>query len=216
MFKPTYLYIKTHNKTGLKYFGKTTSKDPHQYTGSGKRWLNHIRKHGYDVTTEIYGYYTNQKQCLHDAIEFSNQNNIVESPEWANLKIESLDGGWSKTSCVQGGMITKQRKIGIHGLSREENIRNSKKANQCARKTIQEKYGVQSLFSIYNTNPEMIEKKKATFKKIKHQQGEKNSQYGTCWISFIDPNMSKRIPKNLLPLYIDQGWIKGRNVWNRL
>ena len=23
-FKPTYLYVKTHNVTGLKYFGKTT------------------------------------------------------------------------------------------------------------------------------------------------------------------------------------------------
>ena len=28
MFKPTYLYVKTHNKTGLKYFGKTTTPDP--------------------------------------------------------------------------------------------------------------------------------------------------------------------------------------------
>lgn len=29
-FLPTYLYIKTHNQTGLKYFGKTT-KDPFKY-----------------------------------------------------------------------------------------------------------------------------------------------------------------------------------------
>ena len=48
-----YLYIKTHNKTGLKYLGKTTKKDQHKYKGSGKYWLKHIRKHGYDVTTEI-------------------------------------------------------------------------------------------------------------------------------------------------------------------
>jgi transposase len=48
-----YLYVKTHNKTGLKYLGKTTSKDPHKYKGSGTYWLSHIKKHGYDVSTEI-------------------------------------------------------------------------------------------------------------------------------------------------------------------
>lgn len=36
-FKPTYLYIKIHNDTGLKYFGKTCSKTPKQYKGSGRR-----------------------------------------------------------------------------------------------------------------------------------------------------------------------------------
>ena len=39
-----YLYIKTHNVTGLKYLGKTTQ-DPYKYKGSGKRWTNHINKH---------------------------------------------------------------------------------------------------------------------------------------------------------------------------
>lgn len=45
-----FLYEKIHNKTGLKYFGKTTQ-NPYTYQGSGKRWKNHIKKHGYDVTT---------------------------------------------------------------------------------------------------------------------------------------------------------------------
>ena len=36
--KPTYLYVKQHNKTGLKYFGKTTKKDPLKYKGSGLYW----------------------------------------------------------------------------------------------------------------------------------------------------------------------------------
>ncbi len=50
-FKPTYLYIKTHNKTGMKYFGKTVSEDPEKYSGSGVYWKRHIEKHGNDVTT---------------------------------------------------------------------------------------------------------------------------------------------------------------------
>ena len=48
-----YLYIKTHNKTGLKYLGKTTAKDPHKYHGSGADWRTHLKEHGIDYTTEI-------------------------------------------------------------------------------------------------------------------------------------------------------------------
>lgn len=95
-----YLYIKTHNKTGLKYFGKTTKKNPHRYPGSGKHWRAHLEKHGYDYTTEIYGIYSNKEECKKIALEFSKKNNIVESSDWANLREESLDGG--DTSKTQG------------------------------------------------------------------------------------------------------------------
>lgn len=33
MFKKTFIYIKTHKKTGLKYVGKTIKKDVHKYQG---------------------------------------------------------------------------------------------------------------------------------------------------------------------------------------
>jgi len=98
IFKPTYLYVKTHNITGLNYFGKTI-KDPIKYKGSGKRWLNHIRKHGYDVTTKIIGYYTIEQECINIALHFSQQNNIVESADWANLMPENgINGGLQHNS----------------------------------------------------------------------------------------------------------------------
>jgi len=48
-----YLYVKTHNVTGLNYLGYTTAKDPHNYKGSGTYWKRHIKKYGYDFTTSI-------------------------------------------------------------------------------------------------------------------------------------------------------------------
>ena len=39
------LYVKTHNKTGLKYLGRTTQ-DPYKYKGSGTYWRSHLKKHG--------------------------------------------------------------------------------------------------------------------------------------------------------------------------
>lgn len=92
--KTIFLYVKTHNETGLKYFGKTVNKDVHSYHGSGTRWINHIKKHGYNVTTEVIGAFTDHIECKRVAIEFSIQNDIVASPQWANLKVECLDGGW--------------------------------------------------------------------------------------------------------------------------
>jgi len=92
-FKPTYLYVKTHNITNLKYFGKTI-KDPLKYKGSGTYWLKHLSRHGYNISTEIIGFYTSEDECIKAAVQFSQQNNIVESTEWANLMPENgINGG---------------------------------------------------------------------------------------------------------------------------
>ena len=50
-----YLLLKTHNKTGLKYLCQTKKKDPIKYSGSGTRWLRHLKKHGFDFETKILG-----------------------------------------------------------------------------------------------------------------------------------------------------------------
>ena len=77
-----YLYVKTHNVTGLKYLGKTV-KDPVKYKGSGTHWLRHLKKYGEDVTTEIL-LETNNKEELKDrGIYYSTLWNIVESKDWA-------------------------------------------------------------------------------------------------------------------------------------
>lgn len=44
--------------------------------------------------------------------------------------------------------------------------------------------------------------------KINHQQGSKNSQFGTCWITNGSEN--KKIKKEDLYLWIEQGYNKGR------
>ena len=45
----------------------------------------HIKKHGYNVDTEIVGEFYNQVELAIVALKFSKENNIVKSKEWANL-----------------------------------------------------------------------------------------------------------------------------------
>ena len=46
------------------------------------------------------------------------------------------------------------------------------------------------------------------------QQGEKNSQYGTCWITKNGEN--KKIKKEELDSYLNDGWIKGRKLLSKI
>lgn len=78
-FVPTWLYIKQHNKTGLKYFGKTTRKDPIRYLGSGTYWTRHLNVHSNDVTTIWCQLFTDKTELTEYALKFSSDNNIVES-----------------------------------------------------------------------------------------------------------------------------------------
>lgn len=88
-----YLYVKTHNKTGLKYLGQTTSKTPHNYPGSGVYWKLHLKKHGTEHSTEILKECQTKEEVKEWGIYYSNLWNVVESKSWANLKIEQGDGG---------------------------------------------------------------------------------------------------------------------------
>jgi len=94
--KLIYIYVK-RSPLGLLYLGKTI-KDPYKYKGSGSRWLNHIKFHNFtnkDIETWIL-HKTEDKEDLKKIGEYySILFNIVESKEWANLKLESGDGGGS-------------------------------------------------------------------------------------------------------------------------
>ena len=204
MFKPTYLYVKTHNITGLKYFGKTISSDPFKYRGSGTRWLNHIKYHGYDVTTVILGYYDNEEECKRIALQFGIDNDIVKSNEWANLKEETINGGFDhiNTNYELKLQITQKASQAIIEKYKDDKIRIAHSKN------------------ISNIMKQLYPKGTGTFKgrahsdKTKRTIGEKNSksqsgggnsQYGTIWVT--DGVVNKKIKKNDI---ISDGWYKGR------
>jgi len=91
---PTALLVMRHKVTGLRYFCKTSIfKTINQYKGSGLHWKRHMKKHGMDIEVGVLGVYFDKERCLSAAKQFSKENNIGSSPEWANLIPENgLDG----------------------------------------------------------------------------------------------------------------------------
>lgn len=89
--------IKKCMNTGLKYLCKTTSnvkRDPYEYKGSGKYWLKHIKKHKSYIVTCVIGEFDSKEDLIQQGTILSEQWNIVQSTEWANLVPERGDGGW--------------------------------------------------------------------------------------------------------------------------
>lgn len=230
-----YIYIKTHNKTGMKYFGKTTKTNVDIYTGSGIKWNRHLEEHGNDVTTEVIAEFTDIEEATEFALKFSRDNDIVMSNEWANSIPECVDDkqnfshvnriglnmpcNWDDESkqkhldgSIKGGNRAKELGVGYHGVSEEQRKINGRKGVKALQELMQERYGCKSVFSVINNDEEIIKKKKDIFKSIKHQQKEKNSQYGTCWIKNNLLEMNKKIKKEELELYISLGWEKGRVI----
>lgn len=89
------LMIKTHLSTGLKYlcYTRTTGQYYDSYKGSGTRWKLHLKKHGDDISTELLFESEDLEEFKAEAIAKSIEFDVVNSDNWANLKIEEGDGG---------------------------------------------------------------------------------------------------------------------------
>jgi len=125
-FKPTWLYLKQHNITGLKYFGKTI-RNPDTYNGSGIHWTRHLAKHGTDVSTIWKQLFTDKEELTQFALKYSQDNNIVESAEYANLKPEDgLMGGDTGITEKGRSVISEKSKLFKHSDESKQRIREAR------------------------------------------------------------------------------------------
>ena len=157
IFRPTYLYVKQHSVTKLKYFGKTISQCPKRrsrYYGSGKYWNLHLDKHGRDhVVTVWEQLFTDEADLKEFAAFFSEFHEVVKSDEWANLRPETgIDGGrtkevpWNKGVKTNKPAWNKGVKMGpspYKGVKRNVPAWNKKHATDEERKSYRAEYNRQ-------------------------------------------------------------------------
>ena len=133
------LYIKTHRKTGLKYFGKTTCDDPVSYWGSGKYWRRHLMKHGFEYDTEIYLQSEDQAYITQEALRFSRAYDIVNSDLWANLREENGTDGNPKGNILSQEHKDRIAQAGKGRILSEETRKKLSKAKKNMSKETREK-----------------------------------------------------------------------------
>jgi len=99
---PVYLLLKQHNTTKKYYLCKRTTNDVRTvftYLGSGKRWLNHLHKHGKDINTAILEIASSNSELKQKAAFYNKVWSIGTNPLFMNLRPEEGDGGdtWTFT-----------------------------------------------------------------------------------------------------------------------
>lgn len=190
------LYKTTNIITNNFYIGiHSTINLNDDYLGSGIRIRNEIQKYGpSNFRRDILQVFESRQAALSAESVIVNKE-LLLNPHCLNL--------------CEGGMAGSGRQFTSEELKKAAIARKNKKRGlDCDLK-------LQIEMRERARSPISIEKRKKTFTKIGHQQGEKNSQYGLIWIFNDILIKSIRIKKEDLDSYIKDGWQIGRKQFSK-
>ena len=193
------------------------------YMGSGKRLHIAYKKYGIEnFKKEILKYFDSKEEAFEYEAEIVNEI-LVNNDNCYNMKLGGT--GWP---IYKGHVTVKDIYGNILSITKEEFNENKDKYIAIQKNMIVVKDKNNNYYNVSLDDPRYIsgnlvplwkgykhsnesKNKISQTQKLKQNQcGQKNSQYGTCWIH-IDKN-NKKIKKDELEYYIKLGWIKGRKI----
>jgi len=217
------IYKITNQIDGKIYIGSHKTKDLNDsYMGSGKYLKHAIEKHGIENFTKdiLFVFDTPEEMYAKEADIVKDDFLALENTY--NLKTGGFGGfDYINEQGLQGFTDIETAKLGRsrtnqilenkYGpnwrslyLSPERRVAASKKGAETRKRR-----GYKSNTNQMNT-PAAVERKKQKLKEIKHQQGDRNSQFGKIWIT--DGVSSKSIFKDdSMP----DGWYRGRVITSK-
>lgn len=230
-----YLYVKTHLVTGMKYLGHTTAKDPIRYPGSGVYWTAHLKKHGYNYTTEILKECKTKGEVKQWGQHYSVLWDVVASSEWANLIDESGDGGdltnfWSDSSRLKNkeardawiSKIAGKTYEEIHGIEKSKIIKQKQSLASKGKKlnlTNDERKARSNRISMLNQlttwTDERLSKRSDTFKNRQCNVGIKNGMHTKpeSRLAIAEKNSKVHVLRNIITN--EQISVKNISQWAR-
>lgn len=217
------VYRITCLENGTKYFGKT--KNPE------RRWKSHkndalkhakyplhfsMQKHGIEkfIFKIIHS-------CETELQSFELEKSEIAAAKKRGEKLYNLTEGGEGMSGFHHVAETREKiSQGMSKYLKEhpENALNLHETREKSRKTwskVLKKRCEEGIFSPpdWTGRKHRKESKKAIgLANSIQQKGEKNSQFGTVWISHFEQKISKRIKINELDTYLNEGWVKGRKI----
>lgn len=219
-----YLYEIRNNLNGKIYVGVHKTKDMNDgYMGSGKIIRSAIGKHGIaNFSKVILETFDNAESMYAREAEVVTDEFLLREDVY-NIR-RGGHGGFDHINKNEELRIAKNKKsreksdetmsneLGenwrkIIGQLGGQNARTDEAKNK--RKLTREANGTKSDASPMNTK-QANEKRLVAFRLNGHQQGEKNSQFGTMWICNLELRENKKIKSNE---QIPEGWIKGRKMF---
>lgn len=209
--KRKYHYIyRIMRNDGKFYIGMHSTDDLDDgYFGSGQRISRSIKKHG--------------RACHRkEIIEFLPSRILLKTRE-KELITEELRADPRCMNIAPGGgggfISDEHRKKFLDGQKRisKQNGRNTGPTNIVATRTPEARTKANSTNARSGgfqrcleaaASKEAIAKRKATMAKRGHSRGEKNSQFGTCWV--VADSSPIKIQKEQLSKYLNMGYSRGR------
>jgi hypothetical protein len=205
-----YIYKTTCNVTGKYYVGMhSTNNLEDGYMGSGKRLRYSIRKYGVENhIKEILEYYQTREELSKREREIVNKE-LIKEYLCMNL-IVGGEGGRGFTSEEQKlNAIKSNEKQKLLREDPEWVVRKANRMSVTNKQQYEEGKREKKYFHDWNGKKHSDESKQLMSEKKKSLGvGETNSQYGTCWITKDGTN--KKIKKEDLETYLNNGWFKGR------
>ena len=211
------IYKVTNKINGKIYIGSHKTKNLNDnYMGSGK-YLKHAQeKYGLEnFTKDILFVFDTPEQMYNKEAEIVNEDFLAEENtynlkaggfggfDYINATGKNLYGNNGKTSNVKddlarGRQTQKNRKT--------ENPEYARRINEKISDTLK---GRPSFFKGKQHTAET--KRMIGEKSSIHQKGNKNSQFGTCWVTHSELG-NKKINKNNLDKFLSLGYTKGRKL----
>ncbi len=201
-----YVYQITNLLNNKIYVGKHKSAkhpDANGYYGSGKQIKSAIEKYGIEnFKKEVLHYCSSLDEMANKELSIVTED-FVKRKDTYNMH-KGGPGGWDHYNG------SKQHSENSRKGGQKSSRRDS---NPFKAPEFQKKYSWtrsperMKLMNDRAKDPEAISKRKETFKKQKHSQGENNSQFGRIWISNV---LTKEVRRITINDVIPDGWVRGK------
>ena len=187
------------------------------YFGSGKYLRRSIKKYGIEKHKKEILEYLSSRTSLKERERQLVSEEILNDPMCMNLQLGGGGGFIDEEHFVKwfiGGHPPKgSKEASDKGIKAAATIRERRKDSEYRKwhsETISNSTkGIQNFLEKKHTE-ETKAKMKATKAERNFGQGEKNSQYGTCWVN--NGVKAIKIKKDLLDKYLANGYLSGRKL----
>lgn len=215
------IYKITNKISGKFYIGMhKTSNLNDGYMGSGKYLKNAIKKYGIENFDKDYiAIFDDEERMINKEVEIVDEE-FIKRKDTYNIGYGGI-GSWKYCNKNKFNLYGKNGKAGygfenlLNGNRVKELLIKRKRYDNWKNKiSISNKklYDDGFINPFKGKNHTKETKRKIGAKNSIKQKGNKNSQYGTCWIHNFELKENKKIKKEDLQYWVNKGWIKGRKM----